>query len=95
MNAPRMSWLAPCCLLAAGAMAAAAETTLRVGIYQNSPKVGWSESGKPEGLYVDLIAAIAAEEDWQLDYVPGTWSEGLDRLATAEIDLMPDVAFTR
>ena len=95
MNAHRMSWLALCVLLAATALAAAAQPTLRVGVYQNKPKVGWSESGKPEGLFIDLIEAIAAAEDWQLAYVPGTWSEGLDRLATAEIDLMPDVAFTR
>ena len=93
MNAPRMNWLALCGLWAAMAMAADAGPALRVGVYQNRPKVGWSEAGKPEGIFVDLIEAIAAEEDWRLEYVPGTWSEGLDRLATAEIDLMPDVAF--
>ena len=26
--------------------------------------------------------------------MPGTWAEGLDRLAKGEIDLMPDVAYT-
>ena len=95
MNGLRMNGLVLCGLWAAMAMAADAETTLRVGVYQNRPKVGWSEAGKPEGIFIDLIEAIAAEEDWRLDYVPGTWSEGLDRLATAEIDLMPDVAFAR
>ena len=43
------------CLLAATAIAAAATPTVRVGIYQNMPKVGWSESGKPEGVFIDLI----------------------------------------
>ena len=84
-------------LLAAAAMSSAAQaeqTPVRVGIYQNSPKVAWSESGKPEGIFVDLIEAIAADEDWSLEYVPGTWAEGLDRLAKGEIDLMPDVAFS-
>lgn len=68
---------------------------VRVGIYQNSPKVGLSASGKPEGIFVDLIAAIAADEGWSLEYVPGTWSQGLDRLAAGEIELMPDVALTQ
>lgn len=67
---------------------------VRVGVYQNSPKVDYSAAGKPEGIFVDLIEAIAREENWQLQYVPGTFSEGMARLAAGEIDLMPDVALT-
>ncbi len=70
-------------------------THLRVGVYQNSPKIGLSDSGRPEGIFIDLIEAIARAEGWSLEYVPGTWAEGLDRLQAAEIDLMPDVALTR
>ena len=36
------------------------EQKIRVGVYQNSPKVSMSESGKPEGIFVDIIEAIAA-----------------------------------
>ncbi|MBN1960529.1 MAG: transporter substrate-binding domain-containing protein [Deltaproteobacteria bacterium] len=67
---------------------------LRVGIYQNSPKVSWNASKKAEGIFVDIIEAIAAEEDWMLKYVLGSWQEGLDRLANGELDLMTDIAFT-
>ena len=67
---------------------------VRVGIYQNSPKVALSGEGRPEGIFVDLIEAIAEAEGWTLEYVPGTWAEGLDRLAAGELDLMPDVALT-
>ncbi len=82
--------------LAAGIAAfAGTDPVVRVGIYQNAPKVGFSESGRPEGIFIDLIEAIAAEEHWTIEYVAGTWAEGLDRVATGEIDLMPDVAFTR
>lgn len=71
-----------------------AERTVRVGVYQNSPKVAVAEDGGAEGMFVDLIEAIAEEEGWSLEYVPGTWVEGLDRLLAGEIDLMPDVAYS-
>ena len=65
---------------------------VRVGVYQNSPKVALSEAGRPEGIFIDLIEGIAEREGWEVEYVPGTWAEGLERLAGGEIDLMPDVA---
>lgn len=67
---------------------------VRVGIYENSPKVSMAESGTPEGIFVDIIEAVAKREGWTLEYVFGTWPEGLDRLAAGDIDLMPDVAYT-
>ena len=67
---------------------------VRVGVYENAPKVFTSESGKPSGIFIDIIEYIAKQEDWDLEYVTGTWIEGLDRLDRGEIDLMPDVAFT-
>ena len=74
---------------------AVAQRQVRVGVYQNSPKVGMSESGEPEGIFVDLVETIAEHEGWTIEYVFGTWPEGLDRLAAGEIDLMPDVAYSQ
>ncbi len=68
--------------------------TVTVGVYENAPKVFTSESGKPSGIFIDVIEHIAKSEGWNLRYVHGTWAEGLDRLAKGEIDLMPDVAYT-
>ena len=67
---------------------------VRVGVYENEPKVFTSEAGRPSGIFIDIIEFIAKREGWNLKYVPGTWAEGLDRLAKGEIDLMPDVAYT-
>ena len=64
---------------------------LRIGVYQNSPKVAFTD-GKAEGIFVDLLQGIARQEGWELEFVPGTWAEGLQRLERGEIDLMPDVA---
>ncbi len=68
--------------------------TLVVGVYNNPPKIFITSSGKPAGIFIDLIEHIAECEGWTLRYVPGTWVEGLDRLKKGEIDLMPDVAHT-
>jgi len=67
---------------------------LRIGVYQNPPKVFINEKGDPEGFFVDLINEIAREHGWDLEFVPGTWSEGLARLTRGEIDLMTDVAYS-
>lgn len=74
---------------------AGASQRVRVGMYQNRPKVGTDEAGRPEGIFVDVLEDIAQREGWTLEYVPGTWGEGLDRLAAGEIDLMPDVAHSQ
>ena len=79
-------------LFAVGLAPAWGAQKVRVGVYQNSPKVALSEAGRPEGIFIDLIEAIADKEGWELEYVPGTWSEGLERLGRGDIDLMPDVA---
>jgi signal transduction histidine kinase/DNA-binding response OmpR family regulator len=68
--------------------------TVRVGLYENAPKIYTAENGKPAGLFVELIDAIARNENWQLQFVPCTWSECLAGLEHGEIDLMPDVAFS-
>ena len=70
------------------------QVILKIGIYENPPKIFISESGKPAGIFVDIIEHIAHREGWKLQYVFGTWGEGLDRLEKGEIDLMPDVAYT-
>lgn len=67
---------------------------VRIGIYQNAPKIYRDANGKPAGLFVDLINGIAHAEGWKLDWVPCEWPACLEQLKKARIDLMPDVAFT-
>ncbi|KAF0158586.1 MAG: histidine kinase [Syntrophaceae bacterium] len=75
-------------------LAQAESRVVRVGVYENAPKVFTSEKGQPSGIFIDIIEDIAKHEGWKLEYVTGTWVEGLDRVARGEIDLMPDVAYT-
>jgi signal transduction histidine kinase len=78
----------------AEALPADENPVVRVGIYENAPKVFTNESGRPSGMFVDVIESIAKSEGWVLEYVGGTFAEGLERLQLGEIDLMPDVALT-
>ncbi len=70
-------------------------TRLRAGVYQNHPKVFLDDAGRARGIFVEILDEIADRENWELEYVPGTWSENLRRLAGGEIDLLVDVSFSR
>lgn len=67
-------------------------TTLKVGIYQNKPLVFQDAQGQVQGLSIDVLRYIAQQEDWQLEFVPGTWSDCLKRLEQGEIDLQVSIA---
>lgn len=67
---------------------------VRVGVYENAPKIFTNAQGVPSGIFIDLLKAIAERENWQLTYVHCQWEECLRKLATGGIDLMPDVAYS-
>ncbi|MDA8141793.1 MAG: transporter substrate-binding domain-containing protein [Desulfobacteraceae bacterium] len=91
-------WRMLCILLAAWSVSAgtalAAERIVKVGIYENAPKIFTAEDGRPAGIFIDILEHIAAKEGWRLEYLPGNWPQGLERLEQGRIDLMPDVALT-
>jgi PAS domain S-box-containing protein len=67
---------------------------IKVGIYQNHPKVFIDEKGTPRGVLVDVMNEIAKREGWSVEYVYGTWSENIKRLEDFEIDILLDVSFS-
>ena len=68
--------------------------TVRVGVYENPPKIYTTPDGTISGFWPDLLRYIADQEGWHLEWVPGTWEQGLARLEQNQIDMMPDVAWT-
>jgi PAS domain S-box-containing protein len=88
-----LPWLI-CCLCGAGATTVPAQV-VRVGIYENNPKIFTNEKGNSSGFWPDIISYIALKEGWKIDYVHGTWAESLQRLENKDIDMMPDVAFNQ
>lgn len=84
----------PCALVSSVAVSADDSITVRVGVYENNPKIFTDEEGNASGFWGDILEYIASNEGWQVEYMPGTWDECLSRLENNEIDIMPDVAYT-
>ncbi len=83
-------WL---CILALPAPAAE-RLTVRIGFYENPPKLFLGHQDSPRGIFPEILSHIAQTENWEIRWVPGTWQEGIDRLETGRIDIMPDVAYS-
>ncbi len=81
-------------LLLPSLVAAEKATTLRVGVYENSPLLFQDPEGQWKGLAITVLEETAVKEGWRIDYRPGTWSECLERLARREIDLLAAIAYS-
>ena len=68
--------------------------TVRIGVYQNEPKIFMDQNGHAAGIFIDLLNAIAAQDDWKVVYVLCQWTVCLQDLQNGKIDLMPDVAYS-
>lgn len=67
---------------------------VRVGVYQNPPKILLDSNGQPSGILGDLIVEIGNREGWTIRSVPCEWQACLNALQAGSIDLMPDLAYT-
>ena len=68
--------------------------TVRVGVYQNEPKIFMDTNGHASGFFIELLDKISAQEEWTLVYIPCEWTICLQDLQNGQIDLMPDVAYS-
>ncbi|QEE16613.2 ATP-binding protein [Promethearchaeum syntrophicum] len=67
---------------------------LKVGAYENSPKIFTNEQGEIDGFFPSILGHIADKEGWELEYIHGNWSESLALLKANQIDILPDVGFS-
>jgi len=70
------------------------QRVIRVGVYENPPKIYTDNEGNIRGFWPELISYIADKEGWKIVWISGNWNENLQRLMTNEIDLMPDTAWS-
>ena len=67
---------------------------VRVGVYDNPPKLLLGKDGQASGILGDLLAEVAREEGWTLRPVACQWETCLAMLEAGDLDLLPDVAHT-
>jgi two-component system sensor histidine kinase EvgS len=73
----------------------AGDRPVRVGVYENKPKIYTDETGVVSGIFAVILEEIARQEKWQISYVTCEWLECLELLISGRIDLMPDVAYSQ
>ncbi|MDZ4187930.1 MAG: EAL domain-containing protein [Hydrogenophaga sp.] len=72
----------------------AGSPVVRVGVYNNPPKIFMDAEQQPAGIFGDLLREVARQEGWTLRAVRCEWQDCLDQVQAGQIDLMPDVART-
>ena len=83
-------------LLIATPLADGAEETrvVRIGLYQNPPKIFHDEKGSAYGIFPQLLQHLAGYGGWEPRYITCSWHRCLQMLESGEIDLLPDVAIS-
>lgn len=72
-----------------------AQTTLKIGVYDNKPIIFVNDEGEVQGLFVDLVEEIAIKENWHLEYVIGDFSDVFAQLKGGGIDILPALAYSK
>ena len=72
----------------------ATQKKIVVGTYKNEPLVFRTERGDVDGLFIDVLRAVAAQERWEIVYRHASWAEQLEYLKRGTIDLLADIART-
>lgn len=71
-----------------------AESAIKVGVSHFGPHLSVRDDGKPEGLFVDMLEYIARKEAWQIEYVPGSWDQCIQRVQDGDIDLLVAIGYS-
>lgn len=67
---------------------------IRVGVFPNPPVAFKDDEGQWRGISIDVIQAIADQQEWKLEYVEGSFSELLKYFESDEIDLISMMAYS-
>lgn len=67
---------------------------VRVGAFNYFPGIFKDKDGVVKGFYVEALSDLGRRENIRFEYVYGSWSEGLERLKSGEVDLLTSVAYT-
>ncbi|MCU4156243.1 transporter substrate-binding domain-containing protein [Carboxylicivirga sp. A043] len=69
--------------------------TIKVGVHYNPPLCSIDSTNQAEGIFIDLLNKVADVNNWHIDYIPLTFTEGIDALKYGKIQLLTTVARTQ
>ena len=52
------------------------------------------ENDQVEGLCADILNYVTSEEGWEIEYIPGSWQDCLNRLEWNQINILPAIAYS-
>lgn len=67
---------------------------VRVGAFNFYPAIFQDTDGEIKGFYVDALNDLAKKENLRIEYIYGSWAEGLERIQSGEVDVLTSVAYT-
>ena len=94
MASRRMCECLLCILMVLPWTSVSARETLRVGAFHFQPGIYQDPDGAIKGFFVDLLNEVARKQGWTIEYVYGSWADGLNRLQYGEVDVLTSVAYT-
>ncbi|TRX71824.1 ATP-binding protein [Carboxylicivirga sp. M1479] len=68
---------------------------VRVGVHYNPPLCSIDSTNEAKGIFIDVINEVAAINNWTIEYVPTTLTDGIEAIHYGKIDLLTTVARTR
>lgn len=71
------------------------QRVIKVGAFNYYPGIFKDSDDSIKGFIVDILDEIAREENWNLQYVYGSWNDGLQRIKENQLDVLTSVAYTK
>lgn len=68
------------------------EDIVKIGVYEYTPYIMVDSNGNISGYFSDLFKLIKEKYDFEYEYVLCSISEGLEKLKSGEIDIMPGIS---
>lgn len=69
-------------------------SSLRIGVFNNPPKLMVSPGGEVSGFHISILDAILEGTGIRREYVADTWEGIFSRLDRGEIDMLLDIAYS-
>ncbi len=67
---------------------------IKIGYYQNPPRIYKDENNKPAGFFADITEEILKGSDFEAEWIYMDWTECLENLENGKLDVVVDICYT-